>query len=361
MNRLTLTTLLFAVLLGSAGAPAARGVERAELDAAIEKAGRTHQESRRFLLRDWPRSTWWTQSHNIDGLLRFDPELIGSLDQTYFFLSFRPILNYVNGIFDDEGWWALTWLHAYEASGRTKKKYLKRTLALYKHIHERAWVPTCGGSLVWKPENKYQNSVTNGIYAVLNLRLFELTGDPAYRERALQIVHWIENSAIVRNPEGLIDDGLDARCNAIGDYWTYNQGLYIEVFTRLGNLDRAWSLFQASRNYFINERGAFHERHCESEGGKKPCGVDGVTFKGIFMKSLYPLARAFAAKSDPRFEELRSFADRQAELVIRSPKNKCGWYPLRWVTPEAPGQFTPVTHIVALETLLFARFMDDLN
>ena len=330
------------------------------LQDAIREAGTTHLLSRRVLLQDWPHSTWWTQSHNIDGLLHYDPDNYRRLNQVFFWLSFRPYHDYQNNIYDDEGWWALAWLNAYTSSQNTEEKFLNRTLALYRHIQSRGWSDLCGGSYFFKDGDHYQNAVTNGIFTVLSLRLFELTGEIAYWDAAQRVLQWFDQSGLMNNPEALVNDGLTADCVPKGSFWSYNQGLYIEAFSRTGQIDRAWKLFQASKLYFMNSKGAFAEKNCESEQTKNPCGVDGITFKGIYMKSLRELGKALSAQGDfDRLNELRAFADQQAALVMKTKKNKKGWYPLRWADDQ-PGQFTPVTHVVALETLLLSDYLHQL-
>jgi len=338
------------------------------LQSAIHDAGATIELSRRLWIRNWPHSTWWTQSHAIDTMLNFDQGGVRILGPTYFWLSWRPWFNYQNNIYDDEGWWAIAWLHAYVASGKTNLKYYNRAVTLYNHILNHGWVNTCGGSLAWKQGYAYQNAVTNGIFARLSLDFYDATSDQKYLDEANKILHWIDQSKLLDNPEHLVNDGLTVgdttQCsvNPSGAFWTYNQGLFIDVFTRLNEVDRAWDLFAASEKYFIRKsNGSLFERNCDDSGGAAPCGVDGIAFRGIFLKNLHSLATVLSSKHDSRFAVLKSFADAQALHVMNSPQDKHGWYPQRWDDAGNPAQYTPITHVTATEALLLSDFVDRLQ
>lgn len=80
----------------------------------------------------WPQSGWWNSANFLTAILRYaevsekveelEPLIEDSFEKTSIYREKDPntgtvtlaVDNYINDYYDDEGWWALTWIKAYK-------------------------------------------------------------------------------------------------------------------------------------------------------------------------------------------------------------------------------------------------------
>jgi hypothetical protein len=78
--------------------------------------------------------------------------------------------NFANRYYDDTGWWALTWVNAYQLTGNLRYLYLAEELWSYLTTH--GWDRACGGALVqFSGQGRHGPSTEDTIANVLYLRL----------------------------------------------------------------------------------------------------------------------------------------------------------------------------------------------
>jgi predicted alpha-1,6-mannanase (GH76 family) len=179
---------------------------------------------------------------------------------------------FVNDYYDDNGWWALTWIAGWDAA--------------------------CGGGLWWNTARTYKNAITNELFLALAARLHQRAAgpeSPGYLDWALRQWRWFAASGLIGS-SGLINDGLTRDCrNNGGPTWSYNQGVILGGLTSLFQItrDRAYlrqaeTIADAALGNLVSPAGVLQEP-CELLAAG--CDGDQTQFKGIFVRNLAGLYR----------------------------------------------------------------------
>src|SRR5207248_9208110 len=112
--------------------------------------------------------------------------------------------------YDDEGWWALTWIKAYDLTGETR--YLDMAKSLFDDM-KGGWDEAGGGGVWWNKDRKYKNAIANELFLTVAARLHQRTpgdgGKESYIEWAQREADWFEASGMI-NAQNLVNDGLNA-------------------------------------------------------------------------------------------------------------------------------------------------------
>ena len=178
----------------------------------------------------WQGAGWWQSANALTAVIRYaqatgDPAG-PAVAQTTFRRAPRWRRGFCNKFFDDNAWWALAWVAAYDLTG--EGRYLHAAERIFAR-NVAGWDGTCGGGLWWNTDRKYKNAITNELFLTLAARLSQRTPDPAgrYREWALRAWDWFCAAGLI-GPGGLVNDGLTAGCQNNGrTTWTYNQGVIL--------------------------------------------------------------------------------------------------------------------------------------
>jgi len=274
-------------------------------------------------------------------------------------LAARGFGGFLNDYYDDEGWWALGLIRAYDVTRDT------RYLDAAQHIFEDMRNGTdnkCGGGIWWSKERGYKNAIANELYLSVTASLANRAPDAARKAFYLDIAKkqwaWFKNSGMI-NGQRLINDGLkinpDGSCvNNAGNTWTYNQGVVLGGLVELARAspgDAASLLADATgiasaAIRALSSNGILREV-CDNDA--QGCGADGSQFKGIFTRNLGYLQRA--APQDA----FRAFILANADSIwarARSGDNKLG---LNWAGPPGAGGGPQAgTHSSAMDTLVAA-------
>lgn len=273
----------------------------------------------------WDTANWWNAANSLEATIEYSRITDSLTYRGNIFNTFyqKPrYANFINPWFrDDDGWWAITWIRAYDLTGN--KKYLDQAKFIFWDM-TKGWDNVCKGGLYWhKRELNYKNAITNGLLlsvaAKLNLRE---PNDRRYLEWSQKIWQWYQQSGMI-NADHLVNDGLDSNCQNNGKtIWTYNQGVLIGGLVDLyrGTKDAKLleqaeliadaSIVKLARNGILREP-------CEDN---KDCGNDGPQFKGIFMRNLADLYRV---SPKPAYRE---FIEKNAESIWanRNENNQFG-------------------------------------
>ena len=242
----------------------------------------------------WQKAGWWNSANIMEAMIDFNhlanKSFARNLDDIYNKNINRNKGNFISAnAFDDNAWWALAWLKAYDMT--QDGRYLLTAQTIFQDMITRSWDTVCGGGVRWAFGGTYKNAVTNELFIELAARLAIETADSTkkayYLNWALKDWAWFKNSGMI-NSDYMINDGLNHNCaNNNGITWTYNQGVILGALKDLylltydhAYLQEAKKLAYASMAKNSNNNGIL------TEPGGPDGGGDRNQFKGIYMRYL---------------------------------------------------------------------------
>ena len=265
-------------------------------------------------------------------------------------LTRRGYEGFINQFYDDEGWWAMGLIRAYDAFG--DEEYLERAVDIFNDMQTGAGTP-CNGGIFWNKDRKYVNAVANELYLAVAASLANrIPSNHTYARIALNQWNWFYKSGMI-NSQNLINDGLDANCKNNGlQTWTVNQGVILGALVELSRvsfnpsyLTTARTLATAAMKALSNKDGILVEvDHCETQPSH--CGFDAKQFKGVLVRNLGYLNRQLQDSS------IRKFILDNADSIWakdRDSKNRLG---VAWAGPFTASN--GATHGSALDALVAA-------
>ena len=307
---------------------------------------------------------WWNSANVITMLVDYSrvsatntylPVLSNTFQQAQTKYS-----GFLNQYYDDEGWWALAWIDAYDLT--KNPQYLSMAESIFTDM-AAGWDTTmCGGGIWWSKERRNKNAIANELFLSVAAHLANRAHDPAQSAKYLSLAEkewqWFRDSGMI-NSQSLVNDGLNASSSSgcVNDgkpTWSYNQGVILAGLVemnrakpdpRLSTMARA---IAGAAILHLSDRGSIMHDPCEPK-----CGADGIQFKGIFVRNLMALNDAFP---DPQYVR---FVDANANSVwdhSRGPDSQLG---LVWSGPyEAEGagsQSSALDAIVAAAQMAQSR------
>jgi|ERR1022692_213278 predicted alpha-1,6-mannanase (GH76 family) len=231
--------------------------------------------------------------------------------------------NFLNRHYDDEGWWALTWIKAYDLT--LDPKYLDMAVIIGTDM-AAGWDSTFNGGIYWEEDHKgpsgespYKNAIANELFMAVAARLYLRTKDATWKTWALKEYEWFINSGLIwgtgsswgtfpkiqtfdSEAKYLINDSLNtgrdnAALSGINDgtqwLWTYNHGVILRALCDLSIIlgdpaprSLAENIANAAIIIFSSTgtpAGNLIEPHFD------PTSVDTCQFKGVFIRNLAAL------------------------------------------------------------------------
>ena len=283
----------------------------------------------------WKTTSWWNAANALTALIEYSkrtgseeywPVIANTFDRCKEFELYdsslgknKLIRNFLNPWWDDEGWWVLVWLDAYELTGEAR--YLAMAQTIFEDM-TLGWDEVCGGGVYWKKPNIGKHTITNGLFLLAAIRLHQhspaTVRGQTYLQWALTTWRWLEAHAIV-NAESLVENGLNDQCELqTGTFFTYNQGVVLGGLVELGLVTQNPSLIERARKIATAATGKLiYPNGILKEGGEPQMNGDSSQFKGILMRYL---TRLYAIIPDPLFAE---FIQRNAAAIwelARDPK-----------------------------------------
>jgi predicted alpha-1,6-mannanase (GH76 family) len=274
------------------GSAAAALAEQRQDNAKAARAAAALQ--RRYGASGYRATRPWQSANALDATIDYmrasgSPDFVADLNET--FRTHHGRDNFLNGYYDDEGWWALTWINAYDLTGNGA--YLSQARAIFADM-TGGWDGTCGGGIWWSKARHYKNAIANELFLQVAVALHERTpGDTGYGSWAQREWAWFQGSGLLTG-SGLVIDGLAAcQPDLSSPTWTYNQGVLIGGLVALARMTGSEAPLATAERI----AGAVMDSRALSPHGilrdpcePSSCDEDQPLFKGIFMKNLKLLA-----------------------------------------------------------------------
>ena len=287
----------------------------------------------------WKGTGWWNAANALTAVIgytqRTGDRTYAGVIETTFRGARRRHRHFINRFYDDNAWWALAWVAAYDLTG--ERRYLDAAERIFAY-NQRGWDDTCRGGLWWNRDRKYKNAITNEQFFTLAALLYQRTpGDrERYRSWALRAWEWLRASGMI-GARGLVNDGLTPACeNNRGTTWTYNQGVILGGLAAMYEItsDRAYLeqgefiadavLSELTTPPSASPQGILTEP-CEASAGG--CNGDHVQFKGIFVRYFHDF---YLHSRRPAYS---AFILANARSIWENDKNADNEFGLRWTGP----------------------------
>lgn len=325
--------------IGSAGAPIgtvtkfdASGVRERAAAAMIPLAAFYHVETGR-----WDQNEWWTSANQLHTLLDYsretgDPQYFAQIDTT--FTKNRANDFGDSHYYNDDAWWAIAWLKAFDLTHQ--QKYLSMAKTIFSRM-SGGWDDACEGGIYWGSAAagvdalKYKNAISNSLFLQLASMLHQRTpgdsGPGSYLDWAKREWAWIKASGLI-NDKNQVFDGLNNlnECKPDGAVFTYNQGAMVGALVDFAAasadaslLDNASAIAQATMSSMATADGVLQDAPCPGEA----C----VPFKGIFMRNLAHLNSARPSTL------LRSYMLLQGDALWLNSRNTTDQFGYEWHLP----------------------------
>jgi predicted alpha-1,6-mannanase (GH76 family) len=261
--------------------------------------------------------------------------------------------NFVNNYYDDDGWWALAWIDAYDLTGNAS--YLTMAETIFTTITGGWDTTTCGGGVWWNTSKRYKNAIPNELFLTIAAKLANRTSgstSAGYLLWARQEWTWFKASGMI-NAQNLVNDGLTstnatACINNGGNTWTYNQGVILGGLVELYKADRDPTLL-AKAEAIANAAIATLATPSGILSEKSVSGGDAPQFKGVFLRNL---AALYAAAPKLQY---KAFAAANANSILANDESPSGQFGAIWQGPFDSGDATRQTS--ALDALIAAAAM----
>jgi predicted alpha-1,6-mannanase (GH76 family) len=285
----------------------------------------------------WNTNDWWTSANQLETVIDYtretgDASVLPDIDNTFVKNQASNFDRF--GFYDDDGWWAIAWIKAFDLSHQ--QKYLDMAKTIFKRM-VGGWDAKCGGGIYWASakagsnglmnKNAIPNSLFLQVAAKLHLRTPGDTGPGSFLDWAQREWTWFKGTGMLTAKNQVVD-GLDSltACKATGPIFTYNDGVLVGALVDLGAstgdatlLDQASAIAHATMTMMADANGTLKET---------PCGGDICTqFKGVFMRNLLLLHRTRPAK------DLQTYMRHQSDQLWNSNRNAQNQFGYEWHLP----------------------------
>jgi predicted alpha-1,6-mannanase (GH76 family) len=332
--------------LGGAGAAGAAEIASGGTAGAppivLDEALRQRAASGILVLQAWynqntglfDKNDWWTSGNQLEAIIDYtretgDMQYFADIENTFSKNSAKNFDKW--GYYDDDGWWCIVWIKAYDLT--QQQKYLDMAKVIFKRMAD-SWDTKCKGGIYWRNAKDKKNAIPNTLFmqaaAKLHLRTPGDMGTGSYLDFAQRTWSWFKSSGLLQ-PNGLIYDSLNnlSECKAEGPVFTYNQGVAVGALTDLAAasgddslLDEASAIVHGTMT-LMQVNGILKEA---------PCGGEVCTqFKGVFFRNLLSFYRVRPAVDLQQY--MRAHSDRIWNYS-RNDKNQLGY---EWHLPAFDG------------------------
>jgi predicted alpha-1,6-mannanase (GH76 family) len=255
---------------------------------------------------------------------------------------------FLNGFYDDEGWWALAWIKVYDL---TKSEiYLKAASDIFDDMATTGYNATCGG-LWWDRKKNHNTAIANELFLSVAAHLANRKPNKDYYVSwAKRQWDWFDKSGLI-NSNNTINDGLNLKTckNDNGVVWSYNQGVILGALVELNTaapdskyLNRAKDIANGAIAHLAPD-GILHDPREPNLGG------DGYQFKGVFVRNLHALQKATGEA------KYKTFLEHNAQtLWDKARDHKSNLFGPVWSGPFDKSHSNAATQCSGLDALVAA-------
>lgn len=170
---------------------------------------------------------------NIKSLPSFAAESKDTATQAALVTAPNPE-DWLDGFYDDDLWWALAWIGAYDVTQNIQ--YLQLAEGIFGRV-TKAWPTRCGnGGIFWSWKKDYMNAIANELFLSTAAHLANRAENKdTYIEWAELTLKWFLNSGMI-NEQGTINDGLTEGCENNGYVSETHPELRFGLLTSAGGL-----------------------------------------------------------------------------------------------------------------------------
>lgn len=299
---------------------------------------------------------WWNSANAITVLVNYS-RVSGSTQYraaiaNTFTAAQTKSKKFLNDYYDDEGWWALAWIDAYDLT--QNPQYLSMAATIFADMAGGWDTSTCGGGIWWSKEKHYKNAIANELFLSVAAHLANRAAN--FKDRALYLAwarkdwKWFTRSGMI-NAQHLINDGLDstnpkACTNNRQNTWSYNQGVILGGLVELNRAHKdlslpklAQAIAAATLANIPDANGVLREPGGAHGGGDVP------QFKGILLRNLMALNDAFPNA------KFHSFVDINAQSIWNYSRDTSYHFGQSWSGPfdaaNAANQSSALDAIIA--------------
>ncbi|WP_157556629.1 glycoside hydrolase family 76 protein [Nocardia acidivorans] len=350
-NRVRWAAVVGAVAVALAGCAAE---PRAAGETAIDAPRRMRAVERLLERYDHGTGLWendastWQSANALNSVIDYmrgtgDRRYLGYVEQTYAHGDVaRTGLPRTTGYNDDELWWALAWINAFDLTG--EQRYLTAARTIVDGLDDQR-ASFCGGGMPWArvgvdPELRpwrQVNSITNALYLSATAQLgarVEPANRAGYAARATATWDWFARGAggALVDPAGMMNDHLDRYENTCvlvdeNTRWTYGQGEMLTGIVALyrltgnaqllGIADRIAATTTRNGSPFLRD-GILDEP--SAPGCPGPSCHDAEIYRGVFVRGyrdLLETGRSRVASVDFLTRQANSLRDTEGEYGFR--------------------------------------------
>jgi predicted alpha-1,6-mannanase (GH76 family) len=283
----------------------------------------------------WNSTGWWNSANALNSLIDYmkitnSHSYLNAVANTFDKCKGN---NFLNEYYDDEGWWALTWINAYDLTKDIH--YLDMAKTIFQDM-TGGWDNFFYGGIYWQ-KNKtdgngnapYKNAIANELFLTIAVRLYQRTSTSTYLDWASQEWNWFKQSGMI-NSKSLVNDGLDPATgwNNGVTTWTYNQGVILGGLVDLTMATQdpsyicvAQEIANAAIKTLVNANGILIELATGDPGDDRP------QFKGIFIRNL---AYLFGFCGQPNYS---SFIQKNAQSLLQNNRDFANKFGYNWFGP----------------------------
>jgi predicted alpha-1,6-mannanase (GH76 family) len=256
---------------------------------------------------------------------------------------------FLNGFYDDEGWWALAWIKVYDLT--KSETYLKAAADIFEDMKATGYPATCGG-IWWDRKRTHNTAIANELFLSVAAHLANRRPNKEYYVNwAKKQWDWFDRSGLI-NSNNTINDGLNIKTckNDEGIVWSYNQGVVLGALVELHKaapdgenyLRRATDIANGAIKHLSTD-GILHDPREPNLGG------DGYQFKGVFVRNLQLLYKATGDQS------YKTYLEQNAQtLWDKARDHKDNYLGAVWSGPFEKNHSNAATQCSGLDALVAA-------